>query len=261
MRLLPGVAIMLIASGVSAQPTDSAAAPPVVQDNSFLVEEAYNQEAGIVQHISTFAAQRGSSGFDFNFAQEWPLFSIRHQLSFDLPVIRSGSSTGLGDVALNYRYQLLGDGHAKVAIAPRVSVLVPTGDWKRGRGNGAMGGEAAIAVSFVPSRLFVAHTNAGISFTPNARNISGERDDVHEYSLGQSLIFTASHVIQPLVEVVYSDGSFGEQLVISPGVRAAFNFSSGLQIVPGIAAPLGAGSSSGEKGVFVYLSFEHPFKR
>jgi hypothetical protein len=44
-------------------------------------------------------------------------------------------------------------------------------------------------------------------------------------------------------------------------VRAAFNFSSGLQIVPGIAAPLGAGSSSGEKGVFVYLSFEHPFKR
>ena len=252
---------MLMASGVGAQPTDSAATPPVVQDNSFLVEEAYNQEAGIVQHVSTFAAQRGSSDLAFTFAQEWPLFSIRHQLSFDLPVVRSGSSTGIGDIALSYRYQLLGDGDAKIAIAPRISMLIPTGDWKRRRGNGAIGGEAAIAASFIMSRLFAAHTNLGIAFTPRARNTSSAREDVHEYSLGQSIIFTGSRVIQPLVEAVYSDGSFGEEVVISPGARAALNFSSGLQVVPGIAFPLGAGSSKGEKGVFVYLSFEHPFKR
>lgn len=252
---------MLMASPVGAQPSDSTASPPVVQDNSFLVEEAYNQEAGIVQHVSTLAAQRGSRDFEFAFAQEWPLFSIRHQLSFDMPIVRSRSSTGLGDIALNYRYQLLGDGDAKLAIAPRVSMLLPTGDWKRGRGNGAVGGEAAIAASVVASRLFAAHTNLGVAFTPRARNDSGAREDVHEYSLGQSIIFTGSSFIQPLVEAIYSDGSFGEQLLISPGVRAAFNFSSGLQIVPGIAVPLGIGSSRGEKGVFVYLSFEHPFKR
>jgi hypothetical protein len=175
--------------------------------------------------------------------------------------VRSRSSTGLGDIALNYRYQLLGDGDAKLAIAPRVSMLLPTGDWKRGRGNGAVGVEAAIAASVVASRLFAAHTNLGVAFTPRARNDSGAREDVHEYSLGQSIIFTGSSFIQPLVEAIYSDGSFGEQLLISPGVRAAFNFSSGLQIVPGIAVPLGIGSSRGEKGVFVYLSFEHPFKR
>ncbi|HZK78257.1 MAG TPA: hypothetical protein VFC35_05065 [Gemmatimonadaceae bacterium] len=46
---------------------------------------------------------------------------------------------------------------------------------------------------------------------------------------------------------------------ISPGVRAAFNFASGLQIVPGIAFPIGVGPSSGERGAFIYLSFEHPF--
>jgi hypothetical protein len=48
---------------------------------------------------------------------------------------------------------------------------------------------------------------------------------------------------------------------ISPGIRWAYNFPSGLQIVPGIAMPLGVGSSKGEKAIFLYLSFEHPFTK
>ena len=45
-----------------------------IQDNSFLVEEAYNQEDGVIQHISLF--QRLSTG-DWAFTQtdEWPLRS------------------------------------------------------------------------------------------------------------------------------------------------------------------------------------------
>ena len=37
------------------------------------------------------------------------------------------------------------------------------------------------------------------------------------------------------------------------------NFDSGLQIVPGVAVPVGVGPSEGEYGVIGYLSFEHPF--
>jgi hypothetical protein len=48
-------------------------------------------------------------------------------------------------------------------------------------------------------------------------------------------------------------------LYLSPGIRWAHNFRNGLQIVPGIAAPIGIGPSSGEKGIMFYLSFEHPF--
>ena len=48
-------------------------------------------------------------------------------------------------------------------------------------------------------------------------------------------------------------------LYVSPGVRWAYNLKNGLQIVPGLAMPVGVGPSAGEKGVFVYLSFEHPF--
>jgi hypothetical protein len=48
---------------------------------------------------------------------------------------------------------------------------------------------------------------------------------------------------------------------LSPSIRWAYNFPSGLQIVPGIALPIGVGASRGEKAVFLYLSFEHPFTK
>jgi hypothetical protein len=49
--------------------------------------------------------------------------------------------------------------------------------------------------------------------------------------------------------------------LLSPGIRWAYNFKNGLQIVPGVAVPFGVGPSSGEKGVFLYLSFEHPYRK
>lgn len=50
-------------------------------------------------------------------------------------------------------------------------------------------------------------------------------------------------------------------MFVSPGVRWAHDFDSGLQIVPGIAVPLGLGPSHADRAVFFYLSFEHPFRR
>ncbi len=41
-----------------------------IQDNSFLVEEAYNQEAGVVQHISTFTRYQESKDWIYTFTQE-----------------------------------------------------------------------------------------------------------------------------------------------------------------------------------------------
>src|SRR5438105_1588271 len=61
-----------------------------IQDNSFLVEEAYNQEPGVIQHIFTFVyqvdKQRGPDdrALVANFTQEWPLLSQTHQLSYSL---------------------------------------------------------------------------------------------------------------------------------------------------------------------------------
>ena len=59
----------------------------VVRDNSFLIEEAYNQDAGVVQHISTFQRTRGDV-WAYSFTQEWPLGGIQHQLSWSLSLVR-----------------------------------------------------------------------------------------------------------------------------------------------------------------------------
>ncbi|HEX2722297.1 MAG TPA: hypothetical protein VHM24_05225 [Gemmatimonadaceae bacterium] len=260
-------ASLLFASPIAAQPADTAHAPPI-QDNSFLIEEAYNQEAGVVQHITTFQLRRHSSDLDAAFTQEWPFRSIRHQLSYDVPYTRVDGSGGIGDIGINYRYQLTGDGDARLAIAPRLSVTLPTGDWKRARGNGGLGFEINIPVSYVVSPYLVTHLNAGGAVTPSARNQVGDQARTAELGIGQSVIVTASNAIQPMLEVIYSrreevesdDRTVAdESFFISPGVRAALNFRSGLQIVPGVAFPIGAGLSRGQRGVFFYLSFEHMF--
>jgi len=52
-----------------------------------------------------------------------------------------------------------------------------------------------------------------------------------------------------------------ETLLLNPGFRGAFNLANDLQIVPGVAYTFGLGSGPDENALFVYLSFEHPFKR
>src|SRR3982750_1453433 len=121
---------------LAAQPPAPA---PRIEDNSFLPEEAYNQEPRVVQHISVLdVLARGGVGWSYSFTQEWPLFGQTHQLSYTIPVTHGegAAGTGLDDVALNYRYQLVGSGETRVAVAPRVSAILPTGNPDRDRGAG-----------------------------------------------------------------------------------------------------------------------------
>ncbi|GAC1396077.1 MAG: hypothetical protein NVSMB56_10590 [Pyrinomonadaceae bacterium] len=248
--------------------------PPAIQDNSFLIEEAYNQEAGIIQHISTFMRQRGGNWI-YTFTQELPLGSQRHQFSYTLAVPHNRDAndtrqTGLGDLALNYRYQLIGNGETRLAVAPRVTILLPTGDSKKDLGAGGAGVQFNIPVSIVLTKRFVTHVNAGTTFYHAAKNAAGERATRYDYNLGQSIVWLAKPRFNPLLEASYSrtqnvvgigQTKSASTLLLSPGVRWAYNFRNGLQIVPGIAVPLGVGPSRGERGVFFYLSFEHPFKK
>src|SRR5512143_1899109 len=103
-------ALLLSACLLPSLRAQEAPADPGIQDNSFLVEEAYNQEPGVVQHISTFLRDRQTGDWIYTFTQEWPVGGLAHQLSLTVPVQRLASSPdggrrGFGDVALNYRYQ------------------------------------------------------------------------------------------------------------------------------------------------------------
>ncbi len=57
------------------------ATTPPIQDNSFLVEEAYNQEPGVVQTIQTYTRLAGTGDWAYSLTQEWPVPDIRNQLS------------------------------------------------------------------------------------------------------------------------------------------------------------------------------------
>jgi hypothetical protein len=116
----------------------------------------------------------------------------------------------------------------------------------------------------------VAHGNLGITLTPRERATSGERATTREWTTSGSIVWLTRSSFNVLVEAVYQgtedvvaarETSRGSVMTISPGIRWAHNFSSGLQIVPGIACPLGVGPSSGERSIFLYLSFEHPFTK
>jgi hypothetical protein len=247
----------------------AAPSPPPIQDNSFLLEEAYNQETRVVQHISTFQRGLHDGSWSYSFTQEWPIHSQRHQLSYTVPLEGGDGSTGIGTVALNYRLQLLGSGDTRVACAPRFSLLLPTGDAAAGRGPGALGAQFDLPVSVAGPR-WVFHANAGGTRAPSARNDRGDRADVTAWNLGASVILLARPRLNPLLEVLWTRSqlvtaprqtSRDDSLLVSPGLRWAYDFKSGLQIVPGIAIPLGLGPSRGERSLLLYLSFEHPFAR
>jgi len=250
-------------------------APPsssgVIQDNSFLVEESYNQEEGVVQHINLFTRERGTGDWVATFTQEWPVGGIRHQLSYTIPVARlDDGARKLADVALNYRYQLVGSGETKVAIAPRFSVYLPTGSYHDGSGSGSVSWQTLVPVSWVVSPSWVVHANVGATYRPGERDAEGDRAAVWAWNVGASAVFTGSRLFEPLLEVVYSRDRIvigtgrtvaDPVFLISPGLRWAWNFRSGLQVVPGFAVPVGFGPSRGSRQVLLYLSFEHPFRK
>jgi hypothetical protein len=277
METLPRLAVIVLAlacaraaGAQSLPPSETKSETPPIQDNSFLMEEAYNQEEGVVQHINAFQRMRGGD-WVATFTQEYPVPRQAHQLSYTIAYQRvegdAAARSGLGDIALNYRYQLAGSGEAKFACAPRVTLLLPTGDEKDGLGSGGAGVQANVAASTVLSSRFVTHTNAGATYTWSAKNARGDKARERGYNAGQSLVWLARSDFNVLVEAVWSrqqevvgPGRVRgfDSFFISPGVRWAYNFPTGLQVVPGVALPIGAGPSRRERSVFLYLSFEHP---
>jgi Putative MetA-pathway of phenol degradation len=240
---------------------------PGISDNSFLIEEAYNQEPGVVQHISNFSRADEGGSWAFSFTQEWPLHGLRHQISYSIP-LEHEDGTGIGDVAINYRYQLLGSADARLAAAPRLSLLLPTGNEQRGRGSGSLGFQTNLPLSWLVAPQLVTHWNAGLTLVPSAGNGLGAEATTLSHNLGASAIWLIRPSFNLMLELLWlsTESPIGsgvtdrsESLLLNPGVRWAFNFDSGLQIVPGIAYTIGLRPQDID-ALFLYLSFEHAFK-
>jgi hypothetical protein len=258
--------LLALALAFAASLPARASEPAPIQDNSFLIEEAYNQEAGVIQHISTFSRSAGGAWL-FSFTEEWPGLGQTHQASVTASYAQvAPGARGFGDVALNYRWQAMGSGDAPVALSPRISLLVPTGA-APALGSGGYGLQVNLPLSVVLAERLVTHLNVGGTYTPSAQTPAGGHGKLTAFALGQSLVWLAHPRLNLLVEALYTrsdlaaagGGERVESLFVNPGVRAALDLPGGLQVVPGLAFPLGVGPSRGERAVFLYLSFEHPF--
>lgn len=271
-RLAMPLALMLalLALPAAGSAQQGAERPEPIKDNSFLVEEAYNQEPGVVQHVNTFGRAFTGGGWEYSFTQEWPVRSMRHQLSVTIPVaqVTPGTRGSIGDVLLNYRYQLAGAEGGPIAIAPRASLVLPTGSTATGQGGGGTGLQVNLPLSLEHGSRFVTHWNAGASWTPAARDASGATASATSMAASQSVIWLAHERVNLLVETAWTRAAAVSgpnttvavhEAFVAPGVRWKHDFRSGLQVVPGIAIPIGVGPARGSRALFVYLSFEHPY--
>ena len=268
---------VLVAAAFTQAGAQQQTGPPPIADNSFLLEEAYNQEPGVVQHILNvpFFSTGSQRDVSISFTQEWPIFGQTHQFSYTIPYTFSENENGFEDIRLNYRLQALMESQRMPAFAPRFSFVLPTGDADKGFGHERLGYEINLPFSKIVSDRWTVHFNAGGSVFPDVKG-----HDLWNYNLGASAIYAVSKDFNLMLESVVNweedvdlpavAGSAKAGLVrrvrttaalISPGARYAFNLPNDLQIVVGAAVPIGLTSDSPNWGLFFYFSFEHPFVR
>lgn len=245
--------------------------PFAILDNSFLVEEAFNQETGIFQNIFGFIRSGGS--WEFAFTQEWPAPSQEHQLSYTLPVLGSSDSTGIGDIMINYRYQAMMEAPGLPAFSPRLSAILPTDD----RGDDSVGLQVNLPFSKQHGDMYF-HWNGGLTWLPRAkapfdRSRCSDDFDCRVSLLSPHLSASGIYRLRPMfnlmlesvLEFAQSAPEEGGKardtfFTLSPGARGGWNLGDH-QLILGFAVPVTWGQGESDAGAFVYLSYELPFRR
>lgn len=235
-----------------------------VEDNSFLVEEAYNQEPGVVQFINVWQKSDKTKDWTYTFINEIPMGSQNHQFSYELPVshLDSNDKTQMEDIKFNYRYEFLRND--TVVTTGRLSVTTASGDYKKGFGSGAMGYEASLISSVKITDKWIQHWNLGAGITPKAKNTSDQSADNSKFFWAVSQVYLFTDSLNFMVELAgnhsqETDGadsaSWSQEAVLSPSVRYAID-AGDWQFVPGLALPYGIGPKAGQNQTLVYLSIE-----
>ena len=250
----------VLAIGQSAPVTPPEPKPFAITDNSFLVEEAFNQEPKIFQNIFGWTRQQGD--WTFTFTQEWPVPGKRHQLSYTIPVSSIDGASGIGDALINYRIQLLEEGPGRPAFAPRVSLVLPTGDADIGAGASGV----QVNLPFSKQRGdFYFHWNAGFTWLP-----SDTHPDLVSPVYAGSAIYRLEDMCNLMLESVlaYTDSEIApgrtqriRSFTLSPGIRGGWNLGPDTQVIIGAAVPVSWTNGKTYGGVFGYFSYELPFKK
>jgi hypothetical protein len=265
-----GAGFCVVFLGLSPLASAQTPEPFEILDNSFLVEEAFNQERGIFQNIVGVAVAEDE--WALAFTQEWPLGGQRHQLSYTLLGVGLEGREGFGDTFVHYRYQAMMEGPGRPAFAPRVSVILPTGRERDGLGDGVTGLQVNLPFSKQRGDIYL-HWNAGLTLLPGVETGIGPGDQEELTLVTPHAAASAIWRVRPLLNlmleslVVFRERVEGPALTerdaiatISPGVRGGWNLGE-TQLILGVAVPVNFGAGDTSVGAFGYFSYELPFNR
>ena len=286
------IGALLIVIGWSRSASAQATRQFEIIDNSFLVEEAFNQEPGIFQNILTF--ERGRHGeWEAVFTQEWPLAAMAHQFSYTVP-FSGGGGRGIGDVSLNYRFQAMTETGARPAFAPRFTLILPSGDEQQGFGHGVAGWQVNLAFSKQIADTYL-HWNAGVTqfsgvATPGRLDREETTANLLNWKLGGSAIWRARPMFHLMLEGLaafdalpapFGSSTRSQVITIAPGVRSGWNIGDA-QLIVGLAVPLSFAHNEplsarrldafralgaepprldDDRAALAYVSYELPFKK
>lgn len=257
------IPLSAFAQAPSTQPVPNGKNRPFeILDNSFIVEEAFNQEPGIFQNI--FGYTRIARVWELAFTQEWPVVSQKHQLSYTFSGYSSAEVGNFGDVMINYRYQAAAGGPDRPAFSPRVSLIIPTDD----AGYRSVGLQTNFPVSRQRGDFFL-HWNAGLTWYPRAEGAI-DRVSLESPHFSASVIYRMKPMLNLMLESVidfeefpaFDTGGTERETVVtfSPGARGGWNIGNH-QLIVGAAIPIVVANSGSDTGLFLYLSYELPFKK
>lgn len=263
---LLAIALATLTQSGLAQSATPASEPWAITDNSFLVEEAFNQERGIFQNIFTWVRdERGA--WAASFTQEWPVPALRHQLSYTLAGAGGAGTDGhFGAVLVNYRFQALEEGARRPAFSPRLSVILPTGD--RVDDGDRAGLQFNLPLSKQVGDIYL-HANAGATWLHAVASRPDAVGDLTSPTIAGSLIWRARQMLNVMFETVtlFADGVRGDGphdhetiTTLSPGVRGGWNFGD-KQLVIGAAVPFTRRGGDTTAAVLGYCSYELPFRK
>ena len=269
--------LVLIVSFISA----SAQTPDMpINDNSFLIEEAYNQEKGVFQNILLMQIEKSEIAdgvhyaFKGSFTQEWPLGGNKHQLSYSVPYWFNGPFEWLDNILINYRYQLE---FKNLFFAPRISFQIPTAPGKENKFKGI---QFFIPASFEADKLWTFHFNAGYATGKCISNVDYDKVSYNTCTTGGSIIYNLSNrfnlMFEALVTAEKTDRVYNSEYrldsktissILNPGFRWAKNFKNDAQLDLGFSKPYSINDSDMKEeddsqfGVLLYFSYEAFFQK
>jgi hypothetical protein len=267
-RILPLVVALAIlpSSSFAQEKTPDLSEPKKFEivDNSFFVEEAFNQDRGVFQNIFSWSRD-GSGDWIASFTQEWPAPNVTHQLSYTIPFVGGAMTTHFGGVLLNYRMQVFGERQRRPAFSPRFSVILPTGR------NIDETDRPGVQFNLPFSKQFGAfyvHLNAGATWLHGVSAGETSRANLTSPIYAGSVIWHTRPYLNLMLEsvltmqdtVIDEDSTSAQRIAtIAPGIRGGWTIGD-RQVVLGGAVPITLAEGEARSTAFLlYFSYELPF--